>query len=230
MSYEEFTVKVLDKLGWDYDKVANPGHYKNTEDLLIGDLIFAIFSTDNTPSAAEMCGVSYKTVLTAIKRILVPEFGSLNGGGETWKFRLEHYLQVHKCPSCRIYKKYSDYHLNKGNPRGINNECKECRTHSNALTYKKDSTKKAHQRSYERHSDKIRERHIYQKVERARRVPLWSEKDKIVEFYKNCPKDKQVDHIIPLKGKLVSGLHVINNLQYLSPEDNMRKSNKYIIE
>lgn len=229
MSYEDFTIQVLDKLSWDYDKVLNPGHYKNTKDLYAGDLILAIFNTANTPEAALLCGVSYKTVLTAIKRFLVPELGALNGGYETWKFRLEHLIQVHKCPSCKKYKNYSSYHLNKGAARGINNECKDCRVLTNALVYNKESTKEAHQRSYEKHAAKIRERHISQGMERALRVPKWSEKEQIVEFYKNCPEGYHVDHIIPLKGKLVSGLHVISNLQYLTAEENIRKGNKFEI-
>jgi hypothetical protein len=36
-----------------------------------------------------------------------------------------------------------------------------------------------------------------------------------------------VDHVIPYKGKLVSGLHVPNNLQWLPLKENQRKTNAF---
>lgn len=58
---------------------------------------------------------------------------------------------------------------------------------------------------------------------KSQRVPKWANLEVIKEFYKNCPEDMTVDHIIPLRGKTVSGLHVENNLQYLTLSENSSK-------
>ena len=61
------------------------------------------------------------------------------------------------------------------------------------------------------------------------RTPKWADMSRIVEFYKGCPDGYHVDHVIPLRGNIVSGLHVVENLQYLPARENISKSNRYEI-
>lgn len=49
----------------------------------------------------------------------------------------------------------------------------------------------------------------------------------IRKFHELCPSGLHVDHIVPIKNHTVCGLHVVWNLQYLPPTDNMRKHNRF---
>lgn len=58
-------------------------------------------------------------------------------------------------------------------------------------------------------------------------TPKWADKKAIRQVYLNCPEGMHVDHIVPIRGKKVCGLHVPWNLQYLPPADNLLKGNRF---
>jgi len=66
---------------------------------------------------------------------------------------------------------------------------------------------------------------LKQKTNRGLRVVAWGQEG-MVEYYRNMPPGMTEEHIIPLQGDLVSGLHVIWNLDYLPKSKNSSKSNK----
>ena len=58
-------------------------------------------------------------------------------------------------------------------------------------------------------------------------TPAWADKAAIRKIYAEKPEGCDVDHVIPIRGEMVSGLHVPSNLAYLTKEENMKKSNHY---
>lgn len=66
-------------------------------------------------------------------------------------------------------------------------------------------------------------------------TPSWANLELIQNIYKECERISKetgikhhVDHIIPLKGKLVSGLHIESNLRIITASENLTKSSKFI--
>lgn len=62
---------------------------------------------------------------------------------------------------------------------------------------------------------------------KLRASPEWANQKLIYKIYDNRPEGYHVDHIVPLQGKLVCGLHVESNLQYLHASENLSKGNKF---
>lgn len=79
---------------------------------------------------------------------------------------------------------------------------------------------------YKNRTERIRYINAHRKGRLKEATPIWADKIAIRKFYVECPAGYHVDHIIPLHGELVSGLHVIENLQYLPAEENLKKGNK----
>jgi hypothetical protein len=71
-----------------------------------------------------------------------------------------------------------------------------------------------------------RAQNMRRKAAKLHRTPSWVDREAVNQIYKDCPAGLTVDHIIPLQGKTVSGLHVPWNLQYLTASENSRKGNK----
>lgn len=81
-----------------------------------------------------------------------------------------------------------------------------------------------------RHQKRKNARTAKYRAVKIQATPVWITKeqiDEMVRIYANCPTGYHVDHIVPLRGKGVRGLHVPWNLQYLPALENMSKGNKH---
>lgn len=88
-----------------------------------------------------------------------------------------------------------------------------------------------------KHPEKLNAKEIKRKTAKINRTPSWLTEDDfwmIEEAYHLAAQRTElfgfkwhVDHIIPLAGKHVSGLHVPGNLQVIPWHQNLKKSNKF---
>lgn len=63
---------------------------------------------------------------------------------------------------------------------------------------------------------------------KLRATPEWACPEELANTYTRArAAGLEVDHIVPLRSKVVCGLHVPHNLQLLPPAENKQKSNRY---
>lgn len=152
------------------------------------------------------------------------------------------------CKHCQAYKPLAEFYKRSNRP-GVIHVCKGCHCAKSAARLKaKPPTKEKRKENqaqwrldhpgYNAESSrkfrvsnpgKIRASNALQKAYRRNAIPSWiteEQKAQMVSIYENCPKGFHVDHIVPIRGKDVRGFHVPWNLQYLTAEANMKKSNK----
>lgn len=144
------------------------------------------------------------------------------------KFRRERrrWLEMteRRCPRCDVMKTENDFRWVSG--RGENHHvCIECRARiiHNKGKHKREAITGA--------SDERRRRRELCEIQR---VPAWADRKLTAKIYayartlRESGFDCHVDHIVPLRGKLVSGLHVPHNLRVISRDDNLSKGDKIV--
>lgn len=151
-------------------------------------------------------GISAGTA-SALVKYLFPDKPS--GNQKLCTYLLHKYGSKY-CSRCKRVYFVEDFSKNISNPSGYNTYCKGCYTEST--------------RDYQREYQRTR------KALKMARMPAWADRTAIQKIYSECPRGYHVDHIIPLQGELVSGLHVENNLQYLTAFENLSKHNKFTID
>ena len=169
-------------------------------------LVSAIICTNSLKEAAAVIGYSEATTKLAVRELLSNKFPDRTATFQaakrnaSWRFVLLALIQYKHCNSCNSNLPYTCFYAHAGNDStGLSSECSMCHTHRTKL----------------------------QKQDIVIRTPKWADLEKIRAIYTNCPDGQHVDHIVPLRGRTVSGLHVENNLQYLSSAQNLHKSNKW---
>jgi hypothetical protein len=142
------------------------------------------------------------------------------------------------CCGCQQHKSENDFGKDKQKVDGLNSKCRFCVNKSAKKQYDTDKTyKKAYKLS---NRDKYNAIDAKRRAKKLNATPSWLTKEdfqQIESFYEAAKAFKlytgvsyQVDHILPLQGENVSGLHVPWNLQILPEFENISKKNRVFLD
>ena len=132
--------------------------------------------------------------------------------------------QNRQCPECRKQSKQTWYQNNK-------KLCAELTKNWNKKN--KEKRNKLNQNWKKINKGKINAINSKRRAIKKEAIPPWVNLQAIKEIYRKAAEltkttgiPYEVDHIFPLKSKYMCGLHVQSNLQILTREENIAKSNR----
>lgn len=196
---------------FDYDKyrewLKNQGTFKHTDDVEL--IVNSLSNFDETTN--KLLNLTPVQGSRLLKRIFKTHLADKPRTSQVNLWLLKQY-GFYRCYKCREVLELEHFENISKNP------CKFCQS-------ERDRTE------YMRNYDALRDPHRREEVKQ--RTPVWANLDAINEVYKQCREVSRltgiahhVDHVIPLRGKNVCGLHVHNNLQIITAKENLKKSNK----
>jgi len=155
------------------------------------------------------------------------------------------------CSKCNEVKPFTAFNKDKHRKCGYKGKCRLCvklyyKANRDSILakceeYRKanpDCTKKWRLQNPEYEKDRLKNNRGYFNAKSAKRraskllaTPKWLTDfdNEYIKFVYNKASflEMHVDHIVPLQGVNVCGLHVPWNLQLLEPSENIKKSNKF---
>jgi hypothetical protein len=157
------------------------------------------------------------------------------------------------CSSCKQTKEFTEFYTSKNKVSGYHCYCKVCSKNKNkqwkinnkdkAAKYdaawqekNKDKKSKNYKNWQVNNRAKVNSYNSYRRALELQATPKWLTASHKLHmeckyslaamFSKYTEEQHHVDHIVPLNGKTVCGLHVPWNLRVIPATENLRKSNK----
>jgi len=217
MEEYELTGLILDSLNRHWDEII----YKNIE---LGNLIHTILILGSLLKVSKELNIGNKALEYNILKI----FG-IKDKRISWRHWLIDKTKYHICVTHNLYLLKTEFSVDNATHNKLNNICKQC-DNNRKYYYRKENLDKCREiskRHYRNNKSDYLARNAKRKADLLNATPIWADLNKIKLIYKLRPKDYHVDHIIPLQGELVCGLHVEYNLQYLLAKDNLSKGNRF---
>lgn len=219
-SVEKLIDKVLSATGFtDTDKL------KVRRSITYKTLFTALIVKEHLFEVAEYLELTSDIVEKLTSRHLKPLFPEKDKNTK-WDNFLLSLIEYKKCSKCKVCKTYDEFAESASTWDNKSYTCKSCKA-----VYRKDFTEanpEYNKTTYREHKAEYITRSIQYKTRRTLATPPWADLEKIKEVYRTCPEGYHVDHIVPLQGEYVSGLHVECNLQHLPALENLQKHNKFI--
>lgn len=216
--------KLKEKLNLCNVSVAKKKH-GNSPEIPIDSFLEALLKEPSTAQVADHLGISRTSLYRIFNKLKI----KLAVGVPVNKYCL--YICGYKyCNSCSTLLQLSNFGTDRCNRSYDMHDsvCLSCKNKYQQSYRDTPAYGKMYEKHYNLRSFVYKGNAAKYRAAKLKQTPSWANEAEILEFYKNCPEGYHVDHIVPLQGDCVSGLHVKQNLQYLLAKDNLSKGNRYI--